>query len=870
MPAHAFSSNGPPTENITSIQCTTGTARLRAVFTPDNINPASASVSAGGPEIDASIFRLTQSVDFFPPPAPVANYALNLARSGCGSGFTVSLSSGMGNLRSTSLISITIAGNFQNVIIDGTPVTGFASFEFGFRSATTDAPAVYFTNLIGPPDIIAPDVALTSPMSVQSGAFNVAVAFSEDVTGLEASDFTVANGTATLAGSGAAYTLTVTPTADFSGNVTIDLPAGASVDGANNGNTAATRASVAVDQAAPSVELTSSVVTGPSNAGSKIITVTFSEDVLNFVASDVTIGNGTLSNFSPISGSAYTFTLTPDADGPVTVDVAANVASDAAGNGNTVATQLAITSDQTAPMASFTPPTSQQSGAFNVAVAFNEDVTGLEASDFTVANGTATLAGSGAAYTLTVTPTADFSGNVTIDLLAAAAVDAAGNVSEAVSVAVTVDAIAPTVLLSSKETQVTGPFTLDVTFSEDVTGLDLEGLAVTNGSTSNLQALSGTDYTVLITPAAGAIGTLSVTVLGAAAQDRSGNDSAVSAVFTTDFVDEEEVIAQTLDVVHGFVAARADQVISNDPNLTGRLRGRQDTRDYDVGFLSNGVQLALNGSASLAGLGLGFGGNDEKGSSLASKISLWSSLSYVRSEIGDLDTDLLLIHGGVDYAILSNLVVGVLGQYDYSDQDSNLTDISASGNGWLVGPYFVTDLSGVVIEARAAWGGSDNEVSLFGTFSDDVDTDRSLYKLGVSGQYSLSSQLSLTPIASVIWFEEETDAYTNGLGVEIPELSLDTGRATFGAELAWAPGPDSKLNFSSHIGLQGLWDFDSNGADGFTGTLGPLTNDFRARLNTGGTIYLKKLPITLDGFYDGIGAGNFDSYGVTLTLKKSF
>ena len=174
----------------------------------------------------------------------------------------------------------------------------------------------------------------------------------------------------------------------------------------------------------------------------------------------------------------------------------------------------------------------------------------------------------------------------------------------------------------------------------------------------------------------------------------------------------------------------------------------------------------------------------------------------------------------------------MLGQYDYSDQDSNLTDISASGNGWLVGPYFVTDLSGVVIEARAAWGGSDNEVSLFGTFSDDVDTDRSLYKLSVSGQYSLSSQLSLTPIASVIWFEEETDAYTNGLGVEIPELSLDTGRATFGAELAWAPGPDSKLNFSSHIGLQGLWDFDSNGADGFTGTLGPLTNDFRARLNT--------------------------------------
>jgi hypothetical protein len=63
---------------------------------------------------------------------------------------------------------------------------------------------------------------------------------------------------------------------------------------------------------------------------------------------DITASNGTAGNFSG-SGTTYTVDITPSGDGAVTVDVAANVAQDAAGNNNTGATQLSRTYDNTAP-----------------------------------------------------------------------------------------------------------------------------------------------------------------------------------------------------------------------------------------------------------------------------------------------------------------------------------------------------------------------------------------------------------------------------------------------------------------------------------------------------------------------------------------
>jgi hypothetical protein len=100
-----------------------------------------------------------------------------------------------------------------------------------------------------------------------------------------------------------------------------------------------------VDTVAPTVDITSTA-TNPTNVSPILMTATFSGEVTDFMLGDITVGNGTASNLA-CSGSVYTFDVTPVADGVVTVDIAAGVAQDAAGNDNTAATQFAIAYDST-------------------------------------------------------------------------------------------------------------------------------------------------------------------------------------------------------------------------------------------------------------------------------------------------------------------------------------------------------------------------------------------------------------------------------------------------------------------------------------------------------------------------------------------
>ena len=137
------------------------------------------------------------------------------------------------------------------------------------------------------------------------------------------------------------------------------------------------------------------------------------------------VGNGTASNLSG-SGAIYTFDVTPTADGAVTVDIAADKAADAATNGNAAATQLSVTTDQTAPTVTIAGPTDVVTEDFTVTFTFSESVNEFTADGVTVTNGTkGTFAGSGTTYTLVITP--DLGTTVSVSVDADAAEDDAGN-----------------------------------------------------------------------------------------------------------------------------------------------------------------------------------------------------------------------------------------------------------------------------------------------------------------------------------------------------------------------------------------------------------------------------------------------------------
>ena len=369
------------------------------------------------------------------------------------------------------------------------------------------------------------DLSTTASNPV-AGEFTVTATFSESVTGFELDDVVVGNGTAdNFSGSGASYSFDVTPTSD--GEVTVDVAAGVAFDGAGNGNAAAAQLSRTADMTAPTVSLTT-LADGPFS-GIFSVTVTFSEPVTGFGLSDVFVSNGTLSNLLG-SGSIYTFNVTPEDDGDVTVDVVAGVAFDSAGNGNAAAAQLVREADLTAPTVGLATSGNSDvvGGVFTVTATFSEAVTGLELADIVVVNGTVSnfVGVSSLEYNFDVTPAS--TGDVTVDVAAGVAVDSAGNSNIAAStLRVTADLQAPTVVLDTgADDFVSGTFTVTATFSQAVTGFDAGDVVVTNASLDQFTG-SGASYSFDVTPEDD--GDVTVDVVAGVAFDSAGNGNAAAA-----------------------------------------------------------------------------------------------------------------------------------------------------------------------------------------------------------------------------------------------------------------------------------------------------------------------------------------------------
>ena len=355
--------------------------------------------------------------------------------------------------------------------------------------------------------------------------------FGETVTGFDASDITVTNGTKGLfvAVDADTYTLAVSSLAD--GQINVNVGANAGSDPAGNGSLAAST-SITIDRTASSLTITPN---GTLNNGSIIsFTFQFTSAVTGFIASDISVTNGTKGTFTPIDSDTYVLLVTPVADGVVAIDVPAGVAQDVASNGNSAAS-ASIVSDRTVPTLTISPNGTQSNTAtITFTFQFSEAVTGFGANDITLTNGTkgTFMAVDGDTYTLVVTPAAD--GLVTASVAADAAADLAGNVNPSASASVTSDRLAPTLTISpngSTTNQASTTFTFQ--FSENVIGFNSGDIAVANGTKGTFTTVDAKTYTLIV--AATADGPVSVTVNAGAANDAAGNlNTGATASITSD------------------------------------------------------------------------------------------------------------------------------------------------------------------------------------------------------------------------------------------------------------------------------------------------------------------------------------------------
>ena len=95
------------------------------------------------------------------------------------------------------------------------------------------------------------------------------------------------------------------------------------------------------DDTDPTVVITAQEVIDGDVSGDPTLSITFtlSEIATDFVVGDITLENGALTNFTG-SGKVYTATFTPSADGPTTINIAAEKFTDPASNDNVAATEF--------------------------------------------------------------------------------------------------------------------------------------------------------------------------------------------------------------------------------------------------------------------------------------------------------------------------------------------------------------------------------------------------------------------------------------------------------------------------------------------------------------------------------------------------
>jgi hypothetical protein len=305
-------------------------------------------------------------------------------------------------------------------------------------------------------------------------------------------------------------------------------------DAAGNANTAASNtASIHIDTIVPTVTITG--LPSGEQKGPFDITVTFSEDVGGFEVDDfIVTGEATVAFKSFFDAMEFTLTITPNAEkeGDVTLQIKASAVTDLAGNLNTDSTvTAAVPVDTMVPTAMITGvPNTEQNGAFVVTVTFSEAVTGFAAADVAV-TGDATVTNVGSpnnnAYPVTITPNAGKEGNVTLQVKANAVTDAAlnANTASAVTAAVHIDTIVPTVTVTPPSGEQKDPFDVTITFSEAVDGFQQGDITLTGEAT--LTSLTGSDgdseYTARITPDVTSEDDVTVQVNANAVTDAAGN-----------------------------------------------------------------------------------------------------------------------------------------------------------------------------------------------------------------------------------------------------------------------------------------------------------------------------------------------------------
>ena len=298
-----------------------------------------------------------------------------------------------------------------------------------------------------------------------------------------------------------------------------------------------------------------------TNAASVTVTVDFGEpiDPDTFTLNDISATDGTASSLAHSSANqTFTFTLTPDADGEVTVEMPAGAVTDPDNILSSASNVLSVTFDRTThvPALSTDAASPTNAASATMTVDFGEPINPatFDISDVSVTGGDASdLAQKGATtqqYTFTVTPTSD--GTITVTIPAGRVTDPAGNSNTASNaLQITFDRTTHVPALSTDAASPTNAASATVTvdFGEPINPatFDISDVSVSGGDASNLAQEGATTqrYTFTVTPTSD--GTITVTIPAGSVTDQANNSITASNALQITFDRTTHVPALSTD-----------------------------------------------------------------------------------------------------------------------------------------------------------------------------------------------------------------------------------------------------------------------------------------------------------------------------------
>ena len=316
------------------------------------------------------------------------------------------------------------------------------------------------------------------------------------------------------------------------------------------------------------------------------------------------------------------------------------------------------------------------------------------------------------------------------------------------------------------------------------------------------------------------------------------------------------------------IDAAFGEPVSNAPSSLSSSAASSQRKDYGVDGQLLGFAPVEDGKLIVAeeeSTTLGFAGEADAAlaGSRAGTWDIWTEIYGSRSNVETSSSSLWVGFVGLHYFVDDRNVIGLIGQFDWSDETNSATSSKADGAGWMVGPYIAGQFKdqNLFYEASIRYGQSDNTISPVGTYEDDFDTTRWMASAKLSGAFK-HDDITIRPEIGFTWYEETQQSYTDSLSNVIPESTVTFGELRFGPTFSRTTTLDDGTTFVPTLGINGVYNFDLSDNDASQGTTAG-TEELRARISAGfaATNPDNGVTLTTEVFYDGLGVDDYETYG---------